>query len=72
MLRSNTNIIGYLQKKAFFTKTPSPSPNSRFATSPPPNKNVINSFKPISNFTPSSSKGKIKTFNRTNTLLTTE
>jgi len=34
MLRSNNNIIGYLQKKAFFSKSPShsPSANSRFNT----------------------------------------
>jgi hypothetical protein len=35
MLRTNTNIIGYLQKKAFFSKSPSPSPNSRFSSTPP-------------------------------------
>jgi hypothetical protein len=36
MYRSNTNIIGFLQKKAFFNRSPSPStsPNSRFATQP--------------------------------------
>lgn len=53
MFRNNTNIIGFLQKKAFFNRSPSPSlshnsrfinsqnathsPNSRFATSPNPN-----------------------------------
>lgn len=36
MFRNNANIIGFLQKKAFFTKSPSPSPvhNSRFKTNP--------------------------------------
>ena len=47
MYRSNTNIIGFLQKKAFFNRSPSPSPqpNSRFATqprNPSPNKPTIN------------------------------
>lgn len=36
MFRNNTNIIGFLQKKQFFNRSPSPSPstNSRFATNP--------------------------------------
>ncbi len=38
MFRSNTNIIGFLQKKQFFNRSPSPSPspNSRFNTNPNP------------------------------------
>lgn len=38
MFRSNTNIIGFLQKKQFFNRSPSPSPspNSRFHTNPNP------------------------------------
>jgi hypothetical protein len=36
MFRNNTNIIGFLQRKQFFNRTPSPSPNSRFATNPHP------------------------------------
>jgi hypothetical protein len=38
MFRSNTNIIGFLQKKQFFNRSPSPSPspNSRFNTNTNP------------------------------------
>lgn len=40
MFRNNNNIIGFLQKKAFFTRSPSPSPShsSRFNTNSNLNK----------------------------------
>jgi hypothetical protein len=59
MFRNNTNIIGFLQKKAFFNRTPSPSPNSRFSTNPgsQQNKNVT----PPKSIKYESNKSNVKT-----------
>jgi hypothetical protein len=62
MFRNNTNIIGFLQKKQFFNRSPSPSPshNSRFATNPvqqsknltPPRSTKYETNKSIAKTTP--------------------
>jgi hypothetical protein len=63
MFRNNTNIIGFLQRKQFFNRTPSPSPSpsSRFNTNPQNTQNTPKNVTPPKINKLSSSKSNFKT-----------